>query len=48
VVSGRNLALWSKFSGPDPGTGGFASGLSSYADQIPLARTWTLRMNVGF
>lgn len=67
-LSGRNLALWTSFSGPDPesvlnafgtGVGGgvanvttttagqLASG-GSAASGIPQARTWTLRLDVGF
>jgi TonB-linked SusC/RagA family outer membrane protein len=53
-VSGRNLALWSRsYSGPDPEsstvnmstTKPYQGGI---ADNLPQARTWVVRVDLGF
>jgi hypothetical protein len=47
-LQGRNLALWSSFSGPDPESASI-SGANGYpAQNIPQARTWTMRLDLGF
>ncbi|WP_234568222.1 SusC/RagA family TonB-linked outer membrane protein [Rhodohalobacter sp. 614A] len=59
TASGNNLALWTKYNGVDPtatgegsdgGDGGlyenFGQGMDTYA--IPLLRTYSLSLNVGF
>jgi TonB-linked SusC/RagA family outer membrane protein len=47
-VAGRNLALWTDFSGPDPESAYPSSFAGNVAGGIPQARSWVLRLDVGF
>jgi len=48
TLSGRNLAIWTDYSGFDPEHGRFAGNYGTYADNIPQSRDWVLRFDVGF
>jgi TonB-dependent starch-binding outer membrane protein SusC len=55
AISVRNLALWTDFGGPDPESavvgdtqGGFTTVSGGTANGIPQARTWALRLDLGF
>ncbi|HEV8641177.1 MAG TPA: TonB-dependent receptor [Methylomirabilota bacterium] len=56
VVSGRNLALWSKFTGADPevhdpnhvSVGAFGISGGGAASGIPLGRSYSVRLDLGF
>jgi TonB-linked SusC/RagA family outer membrane protein len=47
-ISGRNLALWSAFQGPDPEASTVRGLNSSAAWGVPLGQTWTLRVDLGY
>jgi hypothetical protein len=46
-VSARNLALWTKFSGPDPESASVSSAIGGSAEGIPQGRTWVVRLDLG-
>jgi TonB-linked SusC/RagA family outer membrane protein len=49
TVGGRNLALWTDYTGVDPETAGGGLGETQDEFQItPPLRTWTVRFNFGF
>jgi hypothetical protein len=49
TVGGRNLALWTDYTGVDPETAGGGLGETQDEFQItPPLRTWTVRFNLGF
>lgn len=49
TVAGRNLALWTDYTGVDPETAGGGLGETQDEFQItPPLRTWTVRFNLGF
>lgn len=51
TLSGRNLALWSDFDGPDPESafvGLWNAAAGGTAEGIPQSRSWTLRLDFGF
>jgi iron complex outermembrane receptor protein len=51
ALLGRNLGLWTKYSGVDPEVNANAAlgGETSYDyNSVPAPREWTLRINVGF
>ncbi len=55
AVGGRNLALWTHYTGPDPEVttvGGYAGNLPIDASydfySFPLVRTWLIRLDLGF
>ena len=49
TVSGRNLALWTKFPGVDPeGTINPGTNLSGESLSAPPSRYWLLRVNLGY
>jgi TonB-linked SusC/RagA family outer membrane protein len=48
TLAGRNLALWSRYGGPDPESARFANNFATYANNIPQARNWVLRVDLGF
>jgi TonB-linked SusC/RagA family outer membrane protein len=56
AVSGRNLALWSKFTGPDPNVRGpNGNDIAAYnvlggggASGIPLSRSYSFRVTIAF
>lgn len=48
TLSGRNLGLWTKYTSSDPESGRFAGNMGTYADNIPQARDWVLRVDLGF
>src|SRR5205823_2915831 len=51
VLSARNLALWTHFSGPDPESGTVTAGIDPLvnpgAASIPQGRTVSLRLDLG-
>jgi TonB-linked SusC/RagA family outer membrane protein len=48
-LSGRNLALWTNFGGPDPESARiFTSYGGGEADNLPQARSWVVRFDLGF
>lgn len=48
-LSGRNLALWTDFSGADPESSGIPSAAYfNVIGGIPQGRTWAIRVDVGF
>jgi hypothetical protein len=54
-VSGRNLRLWSNFTGPDPEAGDpdgfnlFAPGIAGgSASGLPMAKSFSVRLDLGF
>ena len=47
-VSGRNLYTWTDYNGADPEVGRFANNFGTYSENIPQARNWFIRMDVGF
>lgn len=47
-VSGRNLFMWSDYNGADPEVGRFNNNFGTYSDNIPQARNWVVRLDVGF
>jgi hypothetical protein len=46
-LQGRNLALWTSYSGADPESASLTS-VSAQELGIPQGRSWTLRLDVGF
>jgi TonB dependent receptor len=48
-VAGRNLALWTDFTGPDPESASDAAvaGPGGIADGIPQSRLWVVRLDLG-
>jgi outer membrane receptor protein involved in Fe transport len=48
TLSGRNLGLWTKYSSADPESGRFAGNMGTYAENVPQARDWVLRVDIGF
>jgi len=50
-LQGRNLALWTKYKGPDPESqplsGVTALGSSAGANGLPFPRTWSIRFDVN-
>jgi TonB-linked SusC/RagA family outer membrane protein len=49
TIGGRNLALWSDYTGVDPETAGAGLGETQDEFQVtPPLRTWTVRFNFGF
>jgi TonB-linked SusC/RagA family outer membrane protein len=49
TVSGRNLALWTRFPGVDPeGTINPGTNLSGESLSAPASRYWLLRVNLGY
>lgn len=47
-ISGRNLALWTKFDGVDPESARLRNYQGGTVDNLPQARTWTFRVDLGF
>ena len=47
-LSGRNLALWTKYSGPDPESIRLNGPFGGRADAVPQSRYWVVRVDVGF
>lgn len=47
-LSGRNLALWTKYSGPDPESIRLNGPHGGRADTVPQSRYWVIRLDVGF
>jgi len=47
-ISGRNLFMWSDYNGADPEVGRFSNNFGTYSENIPQARNFVVRMDVGF
>ncbi len=47
-LAGRNLALWTEYSGPDPESASVNGARGNAAEGIPQARSWTIRLDLGF
>jgi hypothetical protein len=48
TLSGRNLILWSDFTGVDPETSGPQGNTQDEFQITPPLQTWTMRFNFGF
>jgi TonB-linked SusC/RagA family outer membrane protein len=48
TLSGRNLRLWSDFTGVDPETTGGVGNIQDEFQITPPLQTWTVRFNFGF
>ncbi len=48
TLAGRNLALWSDFTGVDPETTSGVGDIQAEFQTTPPLQTWTLRFNFGF
>jgi TonB-dependent starch-binding outer membrane protein SusC len=50
VVAGHDLAVWSKYSGPDPETNSYGGRLFARADvyTLPMIQRWSLALNFSF
>jgi hypothetical protein len=47
-LSARNVALWTKYGGADPESADVTGIAGNAAVGVPQARTWALRLDVGF
>ncbi len=48
-LMGRNIGLWSNYSGPDPEVNSTSFGnMTSDAGTMPQTRDWSVRINLGF
>jgi hypothetical protein len=47
ALSARNVALWTKFGGPDPESATVSGAIGGVAAGIPQGRTWTFRLDLG-
>lgn len=47
-VSGRNLGLWTRNYTGDPESARFRGHFGTYADNVPQARNWVVRVDLGF